>query len=274
MMLGGRRTDRHPDDGVLRAYVDGELPWLAARRCARHLEACASCRTLLGDQEQLSARAAALLTCLEVPVNVQEGWRRLGVVSGAAAGQRPGRGLWRSSVVPGAAAVAGVLVVLLVLRSAPAPHAARILDACCWDLDGGGPGDDGVLTVTLPDQRVVALTVYEDRNHSRSLTPRDPVRYGSWTGAGAVSPGRDGPPAATPGTVESPRRLRDFCCADYDGGGPEDDGVLTVGRPVERVEEVVLYEDADGSGGFSLGDSVRWSTDRSTGSKHRQAEER
>lgn len=138
----------------------------------------------------------------------------------------------------------------------------RIQDACCWNLDGGGPGDDGVVAVTLAGERVVALALYEDSNGSGSLSTQDPIRYGSlqavpattWQGRAEAS--------------ESPSRdeeiVRDFCCADYDGGGRADDGVLTWSRADELVERVTLYEDEDGSRSFSAGDLLRWSTDAST----------
>lgn len=48
-------TMRHPDDGMLLRYIDGELPVLKARQVQRHLEACWKCRT---EVEELQATVA------------------------------------------------------------------------------------------------------------------------------------------------------------------------------------------------------------------------
>lgn len=50
----------------------------------------------------------------------------------------------------------------------------------------------------------------------------------------------------------------DLCCADYDGGGLPDDGLVTLSGPGEVVKLVVVYEDVDGDGKFSPGDRVRY----------------
>jgi len=36
------------------------------------------------------------------------------------------------------------------------------------------------------------------------------------------------------------------CCLDFDGGGPEDDGLLVVGVPPDRVMMVAVYEESRG----------------------------
>ena len=51
--------------------------------------------------------------------------------------------------------------------------------------------------------------------------------------------------------------VRDACCQDHDGGALEDDGLLTLSQPGERVTVVVVYEDVDRSGTFTPGDVVR-----------------
>jgi len=43
---------RHPDDGMLLRYLDGELPGRKARKVCAHLEACWQCRT---QSEELQA---------------------------------------------------------------------------------------------------------------------------------------------------------------------------------------------------------------------------
>jgi hypothetical protein len=55
----------------------------------------------------------------------------------------------------------------------------------------------------------------------------------------------------------------DLCCADYDGGGLPDDGLLTLNGPGEVVKLVILYEDLDKNRSFSAGDLVRYVSSRS-----------
>jgi hypothetical protein len=50
----------------------------------------------------------------------------------------------------------------------------------------------------------------------------------------------------------------DRCCYDLDGGGSADDGALVVGERDGRVFRLRLYEDRDGSGGFTSGDIMRY----------------
>ncbi|HEY8469599.1 MAG TPA: hypothetical protein VIL18_08150 [Longimicrobiales bacterium] len=56
----------------------------------------------------------------------------------------------------------------------------------------------------------------------------------------------------------------DLCCADYDGGGLPDDGLLTLNGPGEVVKLVVVYEDLDKNRSFSAGDLVRYASSRPT----------
>jgi hypothetical protein len=104
------------------------------------------------------------------------------------------------------------------------------MDHCCYDLDGGGSFDDGVLVVTRGGEAVRRIAVYEDRDGSRSLTSGDVVRFerGSTLTVGDT---------AAEGLVTTRH-----CCLDYDGGGPADDGLLVMGVPPDRVMMVALYE--------------------------------
>ena len=52
------------------------------------------------------------------------------------------------------------------------------------------------------------------------------------------------------------RRISDVCCADRDGEGPADDGVLTVSLAGSRSPVVILYEDTQRRGHFDPGDAV------------------
>lgn len=44
-------------------------------------------------------------------------------------------------------------------------------------LDGGGPPDDGLFTLSGPREQVAMVIVYEDTDGARKLTPRSVVRY-------------------------------------------------------------------------------------------------
>jgi hypothetical protein len=52
------------------------------------------------------------------------------------------------------------------------------------------------------------------------------------------------------------RRVSDVCCADRDGEGPADDGVLTVELAGSRSPVVILYEDTKRAGRFESGDVI------------------
>ncbi len=57
---------RHPDDGVLLRYIDGELPGRKSRQVQRHLEACWKCRT------EMEALQATIADCMHYRENVLE----------------------------------------------------------------------------------------------------------------------------------------------------------------------------------------------------------
>ena len=118
------------------------------------------------------------------------------------------------------------------------------VDRCCYDLDGGGDADDGVLVLAERDARVHHLRIYEDIDRSRSFTESDLVRLDR-----GPSPAMHR--AATGGLVTI-----EHCCVDFDGGGPADDGLVIIGVPPDRVVMAAIYErrpgDAAGSAGFPL----------------------
>jgi hypothetical protein len=110
-------------------------------------------------------------------------------------------------------------------------HADAVtVDRCCYDLDGGGDADDGVLILAERDDRVHRLRVYEDLDGSRSFTAPDLVRLDR--GARPAVHGLAGK-----GIVTTER-----CCLDFDGGGPDDDGLLVIGVPPDRVLMAAIYE--------------------------------
>lgn len=134
---------------------------------------------------------------------------------------------WRRKAL---AALAAVLMLAagaaVVLRATP----SVVVDRCCYDLDGGGQADDGVLIHAQRNARVHRLVVYEDRDGSRSYTPADLIRLDR-----GAKPSMQGPPGQDLVTIER-------CCLDFDGGGPDDDGLLVIGVPPDRVVMAAIYE--------------------------------
>lgn len=105
------------------------------------------------------------------------------------------------------------------------------VDRCCYDLDGGSDRDDGVLVLARRNEEIRRLAVYEDRDGSRSYSAGDVLRFSR------------GP---VPTVLEATGDLvtTNHCCRDFDGGGPDDDGLLVVGVPPDRVMMVALYEES------------------------------
>ncbi len=140
--------------------------------------------------------------------------------------RRPGP---RRALLATAALVAGGAAVALgrsiISRSLPVT-----IDRCCYDLDGGGAADDGVRIVAKRDAEVRRLWVYEDRDGSRDLSPPDVVRLR-----------RGAAPSLAEGGSAGLIALR-RCCLDFDGGGPDDDGLLVIGVPPDRVLMAAIYE--------------------------------
>jgi hypothetical protein len=128
------------------------------------------------------------------------------------------------------AGLAAGLVVALVFVFLLA-HRSIIVDRCCYDLDGGGEVDDGALVVVAErNGRVHRLSVYEDRDRSRTFTPADVVRLT-----------RDGAPVPEESIPAGLTTIR-HCCQDFDGGGPADDVLLVVASPPDRVHTAAIYE--------------------------------
>ena len=124
---------------------------------------------------------------------------------------------------------AGGALALANLGSLTDTNAVSV-DRCCYDLDGGGDADDGVLILAERDDRVHRLRVYEDLDGSRTFTPADLVRLDR-----GAKPAVHG--LAGEGIVTIER-----CCLDFDGGGPDDDGLLVIGVPPDRVLMAAIYE--------------------------------
>jgi hypothetical protein len=104
------------------------------------------------------------------------------------------------------------------------------IDRCCYDLDGGGDADDGVMLLAERDARVHHLTVYEDRDRSGHFSPGDVVRLD-----------RGGEPVMHPASGQH-LVTTEHCCLDFDGGGPDDDALVVIGVPPDRVMMAAIYE--------------------------------
>jgi hypothetical protein len=125
----------------------------------------------------------------------------------------------------------GSALALALARLGPLAAANEVtVDRCCYDLDGGGEADDGVVVLAERDAQVHRLRVYEDLDGSRSYTARDLVRLD-----------RAGKPAIH-GLAGEGITTIERCCLDFDGGGPEDDGLLVIGVPPDRVLMAAIYE--------------------------------
>jgi hypothetical protein len=134
--------------------------------------------------------------------------------------------LRRAAVAAAAATLmlgAGAALVL----GGPGP---MVVDRCCYDLDGGGDEDDGVVVFARRDAKIHQLRIYEDLDGSRGFSPGDLVRLDR-----GGSPAMHGASVAGLVTIE-------HCCLDFDGGGPADDGLLVIGVPPHRVVMAAIYE--------------------------------
>ena len=142
-----------------------------------------------------------------------------------------GRGHLRRNLATAAAAVLTAGAALAFANLGSLGHTDAVtMDRCCYDLDGGGEADDGVLILAERDDRVHRLRVYEDLDGSRSFTPADLVRLDR--GAKPAVHGLAGEGIIT---IEQ-------CCLDFDGGGPDDDGLIVMGVPPDRVLMAAIYE--------------------------------
>lgn len=108
------------------------------------------------------------------------------------------------------------------------------VDRCCFDFDGGGPADDGVLVVARRGEQVRRLAVYEDRDGSHSFTPDDVVRFDR------------GPTVSFAAVIQRGAVTAGVCCSDLDGAGPPDDGLFLVTIPPDQVTLAALYEQRSG----------------------------
>lgn len=96
----------HPDEGVLQAYLDGELEAAEAAELRAHLATCEACRATLGEQQELMNEATSLVDrlVLDPPVRLPQ----------------PRQRVWWKSPAVGIAASLAVAVTTAMLLWRPA----------------------------------------------------------------------------------------------------------------------------------------------------------
>ena len=174
-------TRRHPPDGTLRGYVDGELSMRQRARVRRHAARCAECRQRLGDVEVAGDRTSSLLGVLTPRADVVESWERLGVLTGRT---RPrSRFSPASAFMAGGVSAAALAASVLLLHPAPTRLLGRVhgvgtfssvLDRCCAESDASLR--EGVLTVDMPGVGSPLRVRYTDVDGSGSFSTGDIVR--------------------------------------------------------------------------------------------------
>ncbi len=163
--------------------ADGELP--LPRRIATliHLSHCRLCRDALKTVRHEARSARRLLELLDAPVDAEEAWRR--IEARHAMLHPPARATKGAGGSRLAWAVAALFAVAtLTLAADRVRGTSRVLeggaghrDICCWDLDGGGRSDDGVMTRSSAGELLDCVVLYDDLDRSRSFTSGDAVRY-------------------------------------------------------------------------------------------------
>ena len=133
---------RHPEEGQLLRYLDGELPGRKARQIRKHLEACWHCRAELEELQNTAGdcvryRKNVLGTCLPPPPDpwqdLSRGFDRIDAsLDGESLAARLARAMFlpRPAVpwaVTGAIAVAVVCTIVYQLRETPSVQAAALL---------------------------------------------------------------------------------------------------------------------------------------------------
>ncbi len=141
----------------------------------------------------------------------------------------PAASSWSIGVMLAATLLLGAAVTIFWQAVLPNLRVSTI-DRCCFDLDGGGDADDGIAVTTRAGETVRRLTIYEDRDHSGTLTAADTVRF---------TRGKD--PIVTP-VLSAGLGVKKLCCLDYDGGGKSDDGLLIIGSAPDKIAAAAIFE--------------------------------
>lgn len=85
---------RHPDEGTLHAYIDGELPRAEAEALDAHVAGCATCSAALAEARGLVAATSQVITALDAaPARARPTMPAVGRTGASSAPARPGRPL-------------------------------------------------------------------------------------------------------------------------------------------------------------------------------------
>jgi hypothetical protein len=128
-----------------------------------------------------------------------------------------GDGRARSIAARSALVLAGIAAVAaLVVSVTPRP---RAVDRCCQDIVGRPTANDGMVLSLDPRGRVLSLVLYEDLDGSKSRTAADRVLFERGPDIELAVPAH-----------EDGHSTHVQCCADLDGEGVADDGVMVMGH--------------------------------------------
>lgn|GEM_PF-500977 len=210
-------TKRHPSAGALEALRDREGP-IGSRLATRvHLWRCPSCAARATAAREAAERAGALLAA---PARI----------TGVAWPDT--EDAWARVMVRSGGSVASITA-----------RTRRIGMVGAVTVAAAGL----VVAVSLQRWSASDLVTRMYRLSTQDVdTPKRPSRRDVDFGRSVVA-------LEASGRVE---RLSDVCCADRDGEGPADDGVLTLRLAGSRSPVVILYEDNEHRGRFQPGDVV------------------
>jgi hypothetical protein len=72
--------------------------------------------------------------------------------------------------------IGAALAWSLGLAGAATAQDVAIRDACCFDLDGGGKADDGILVLSRGGTEVLMILIYEDPDQNKKFDTADKIR--------------------------------------------------------------------------------------------------
>ena len=110
------RSEQHPDEGTIHAWLDGALDGAATDALAAHVASCRACAERVAEARGLIAGASRIVRALdERTTSATPAWGQAAVPATTAAVREPGSGsVWRLlRVTPARAAIAATLLVAL-----------------------------------------------------------------------------------------------------------------------------------------------------------------
>lgn len=64
----------------------------------------------------------------------------------------------------------------IALPASSSAEEVKIVDKCCFDLDGGGERDDGIFVISRGGTEILVAIIYEDPDRDKNFDARDIVR--------------------------------------------------------------------------------------------------